>query len=96
VYFKHGEEILRQTARAAGKDWDTLPVDVRFMLSRLAFNAGLGRAKSELVETLKGVDRLARNPKEACKGRTHARRCATLHGAQGVHLSEKVFGVTPQ
>jgi len=95
VYLKHGEEVLRQAAKAGGKDWDPLAVDVRFMLSRLAFNAGLGRAKSELAEILKGVDRLARSAKEPCKGRTHARRCATLHAAQGVHLSLKVFGVTP-
>jgi hypothetical protein len=96
VYLKHCEEVLRETAKAAGKDWDTLSVDVRFMLSRLAFNAGLGRAKSELAKTLKGADPLGRNAKEPCKGRKHARRCATLHGAQGVHLSEKVFGVTPK
>lgn len=95
VYLKHGEEVLRETAKAAGKDWDALSVDVRFMLSRLAFNAGLGRAKKELESTLKGTDPLGRDAKEPCKGRKHARRCATLHGAQGVHLSDKVFGITP-
>jgi WXG100 family type VII secretion target len=91
VYLKHDEEVLRQEAAKNGKDFDKLPVETRFALTRLAFNAGLGRAKKNLLEALDGQDILVHTSKK----KEGPQRKATIHTAQAMHLSETIFGVTP-
>jgi hypothetical protein len=73
VYLKHGEIVLREAARKAGSDFDRLPIEVRFMLVRRAFNAGHGRAREELTATLAGRDVLVRDPKVRCTASARTR-----------------------
>jgi subtilisin family serine protease len=90
VNLKHGEVVLGEAAREEGADLDQLMIEVRFALVRLAFNAGLGRARKNLREALNGEDILVRRPpKEA-----GPQRRATVHAARAIHLSETVFGVS--
>ncbi len=91
VYLKHGEEVLRAAAKRAGGDFDRLPVEVRFMLSRLAFNLGHGGARAELARALNGVDVLIRTPQK----KAGPRRKATIRTAQAMHLGQLVFGAAP-
>jgi hypothetical protein len=91
VYLKHGEVVLRQAAKQSQRDFDTLPVEVRLALLRLAFNAGHGRALRNLREALEGKDVLIRKPRK----KAGPQRRATIHAARAMHLSETVFGVPP-
>jgi hypothetical protein len=88
VYLKHGEIRLRETAKKAGGNFDSLPAETRFVLTRIAFNAGHGRAFRNLNEALKGKDILIRRV-----SRWGPQRAATVHSAQAIHLSETVFRV---
>jgi hypothetical protein len=89
VYVKHGEEVLRTAAKAAGKDFDALPVEVRFALVRIAMNAGHGRALKNLTDALEGREVLIRKPMKVAG----PQRNATIHAARAMHLSKSVFGV---
>ena len=90
VYLKHGEVVLQQEAHKVGKDFDTLPVETRFALIRLAFNAGHGRAKKNLRQALEGKEMLIRKRKAGAG----PQRKATIHAARAMHLSEFIFGVS--
>lgn len=90
VYLKHGEVVLRQEAQKVGKDFDTLPVETRFALTRLAFHAGHGRAKKNLRQVLEGKEILIRKR----KARAGPQRKATIHTARAMHLSELIFGIS--
>lgn len=93
VYLKHGEEVLRAAALAAGEDFDTLSLEQRWALTRLAFNAGHGRAKKNMMETFAGGDVLI------LKGPTGPpwgpQRAATVHTARAIHLSVGKFFLAP-
>src|SRR6266545_443231 len=89
VSLKHGEVVMRAATAAAGKDFDALPVDVRFALIRLAFNAGHGRARKNLADVLNGREVLIR---KSVKDAGPQRR-ATIHAARAMHLSSSVFGI---
>jgi hypothetical protein len=92
VYLKHGEVMLQLAAKEANKDFASLPVEVRFALIRLAFNAGHARARKNLQDALEGKEILIRKPKKSAG----PQRNATIHAARAAHLSEKVFGVPPK
>jgi hypothetical protein len=92
VYVKHGEVVLREAAHKAGKEFDALPVEVRFALVRLACNAGHGRALRNLAEALSGRDVLIRKRQK----KAGPQRRATIHAARAMHLSSWIFGVTPR
>jgi hypothetical protein len=89
VYLKHGEVLLRQVATEAGKDFNKLPLETRFALIRLAFNAGHGRARKNLQQALNGKDILIRKRKT----KAGPQRKATIHAARAIHLSEHVFDI---
>lgn len=88
AYLKHGEVVLREEARRLGKDFDALSRETRYMLTRFAFNAGLGAGRAELAKALKGQDVLVR---KAAK-QAGPRRIATLRAAQAVRVGRKFFG----
>jgi len=88
VYLKHGEVVLREEAKRLNADLGRLPVEVCFMLIRLAFNAGHGAARAELAKALKGQDVLIRKPAK----KAGPRRIATLRAAQALHVGRKFFG----
>jgi hypothetical protein len=89
VYLKHGEEVLREAAAKSGHNFDLLPVEIRFTLIRLAFNAGHGRALKNLKQVLEGQDILIRKRQK----KAGPQRQATIHAAQAIHISEKVFNI---
>ncbi len=92
AYLKHGEVVLREAAQAAHGDFNALSVETRYALVRLAFNAGHGRAKTNLTEALSGKDILIRKPPK----KAGPQRRATIHVARAMRLSGHVFGVTPR
>jgi hypothetical protein len=92
VYLKHGEVVLREEARRLGGDFDRLPLEIRFMLTRVAFNMGHGAGRAELAKALRGEDVLIRKPAK----RAGPRRIATLRAAQAVHVSRRFFGPDPE
>jgi hypothetical protein len=92
VYLKHGEEVLRAAAKAAGGDFDGLPIEVRLALLRVAFQGGHGAGRKYLRSALKGDDILIRKPQK----KAGLRRKATIRAAQAMHLSQHVFGVVPK
>ena len=88
VYLKHGEEVLHQAANAVGKDFDSIPLQTRLCLLRLAFNAGQGRAKKNLLEYLqKAIPVLILRP----VAKAGPQRKATWRTAQAIHLAEVFF-----
>jgi hypothetical protein len=101
AYLKWNEITLREMAREMGGDFDALPVDVRWMLVRYAFNQGPNDVKSGPVEGagyhLRRLIKEGKNPMVTKSGRFGPQRAATVHGAaQAPHLSKEVFGVDPQ
>jgi hypothetical protein len=92
VYLKHGEIVLRQFATSINGNFDILPVETRFMLTRLAFNLGHNGANKELKLALKGRDILIRKPMK----KAGPRRIATIRAIQAIHLSNTIFGINPK
>jgi hypothetical protein len=91
VYLKHGEIVLSTGAANSGNDISLLPALVRYMLIRLAFNAGHAAALKYLQGALAGENILVWGPR-----RTGPRWSATLHAAQAIHVSQTIFGVDPK
>ncbi len=92
AYLKHGEIVLREEAESLSENFDLFNAELRFALSRLAFNAGLGRAKKNMKEFIvDGKDVLIRKPQSDAG----PQRNATIAAAQAIHLSTTVFGVVP-
>jgi len=92
VYLKHGEIILREHAQSLGGDFDSFAPEVRFALTRLAFHAGIGRAKKNMQEFIvSGKDILVRR----AKSKSGPQRKATISAAQAIHISNSIFGVVP-
>lgn len=92
VTLKYIELDLIRTAGSAGRSFVSLPIETRFALIRLAFNAGIGRARTELRAVLKGGDVLVRTPRKVAG----PQRNATIHAGRALHLSRAIFGVDPQ
>ena len=89
VYLKYGEVVLRKFAADRHGDFDALPVEVRFALTRMAFAAGPGGARSRLDSALDGKDVLVRNDAPLRIYQTD--RNATVRSAQALHLDEWIF-----
>ena len=92
VYLKYGAVRLREEASKLGRDFFKLPLETRWALIRMAFNAGVGGAIKRLIRALKGEDILVRKnfPRKAYQ----TDRNATIHTARALHLSEWIFGVS--
>ena len=95
VYLKYGEVRLRAVAKALGGDFDTLPVETRFALTRMTM-ANRVKAKERLAAALKGEDILVRN--WAAPKIYVTERNATIRAAEAMFLSGWVFGqpLTPR
>jgi len=92
VYVKLREVRLREIAAELDGDFEALPVEVRFALTRMAMAGGTEGAKPFLKNALAGKDILIR---KNIPVRIHELpRNATVRTAQAMHLSEWVFGVT--
>lgn len=91
VYLKYAELRLREDAVKAGSDFDALPVETRFALTRMSMAAGRAGAATRLYRALKGEDILVRDftPPEIYK----TDRNATIRAAQALHLSDWIFGL---
>ena len=114
VYLKDSENSVRKALHEMGGEFDFLPVEERFALTRFALNAGSGAMRKQLVEFLgltlqrgnkylhnaTGREFLGftsgtlKNGVEQFDSR-HPRRAATVHTAQAIHLSQKIFNVDP-
>ncbi|UFS71441.1 hypothetical protein LPW11_04405 [Geomonas sp. RF6] len=92
VYLKFREVRLRELAKEAGGDFDTLPLATRIALTRIAMAAGTGGATPYLKDALKGVDIFDRRAIPVRAYQT--KRNATVRTAQAMHLSDWVFGIT--
>lgn len=92
VYLKYGEVRLREEATKLGGNFDKLPLEMRWALIRMAFNAGVGGAAKRLAKALKGEDILVRKniPRKAYQ----TERNATIHTARALHISDWIFGVS--
>lgn len=93
VYLNYGEVRLRDDAKAAGGDFDALPLETRFALIRMSMAAGRAGADKRLQRALKGEDILVRNWKPAKIYQTE--RNATIRAAQALHISDWIFGNKP-
>jgi hypothetical protein len=92
VYLKHGEVVLREFAASLGDNFDQFPVEVRFALTRLAFNAGHGRARRNMEEFItEGKDVLVRKATSP----PGPQRKATIRAAQAIHISKDILGIDP-
>ncbi len=92
VYLKHGEVKLREHAESLGDDFDKFAPEIRFALTRLAFNAGHGRAKKNMKDFIKnGKDVLIRHK----KSKAGPQRKATITAAQAIHISNSIFNIVP-
>ncbi|MEV0386032.1 amidase domain-containing protein [Nonomuraea sp. NPDC050643] len=89
VCLKYGEIVLRKFAADRHRDFDALPIEVRFALTRMTFPAGRRGAQTRLALVLDGKDVLVRDwtpPR-----RKYTERNATIRAAQALHLSEWIF-----
>ena len=91
-FLKYYENRFEGWAREKGKDFKKLSKEIRFSLLRMAFNAGLGKAKSWLEKTWEEGDvvLLKRKLKEGEKKKWY-RRAATIHAIRAIYLSETRF-----
>jgi V8-like Glu-specific endopeptidase len=94
VYIKFREVRLREIAVELGGDFDKLPVETRFALTRMAMAAGTGGATGFLKDALAGNDILVR--KNIPVKIYQTQRNATVRAAQAMHLSEWIFGIKLQ
>jgi hypothetical protein len=92
VLLKYFEIRLREEAKAAGGEFDEVPVETRFFLLRLRFNPGKEKWKEVLKQALDGQDVLVRTGRDRPPWPS-IRRAATVHAARAIHLSQKVFGL---
>jgi RHS repeat-associated protein len=92
IYLKLGEIKARDVFEAHGQDFDAQPVEVRFALTRLGMNGGVGALQARINELLAGGD----IPRSGATRRSslHPYRTAVLHAARAIHLSQKVFGLS--
>ncbi|MBE7449868.1 MAG: hypothetical protein HS111_13490 [Kofleriaceae bacterium] len=96
VYQKAQEQMLRdviERERAANPRYptlDSLSAEHRLVLLRLAFNAGVGHARTLYRKLAKGGDISRRGGTQ--RDRRNAPRTAVLHTARAIHLSQHVFG----
>lgn len=90
VYIKFREVRLREIAAKLGGDFDKLPVEVRFALTRMAMAAGTGGATGFLKDALAGTDILIRRNIPVKIYQTQ--RNATVRVAQALHLADWIFG----
>jgi subtilisin family serine protease len=91
VYLKYREVNLREIATKLGGDFDSLPVETRFALTRMVMAAGEGGATPYLKDALAGKDIFVR--KNVAVEIYQTQRNATVRTAQAMHLSEWVFGI---
>jgi V8-like Glu-specific endopeptidase len=91
VYVKFYEVRLREIARERGGDFDSLPLEARFALTRMAMAAGAKGAQPRLEQALAGKDIMVRKPIKVVAYQTQ--RNATVRTAQALHLSEWIFGI---
>lgn len=92
VYLKYGEVYLHEQAVRLNGDFDSLPAEIRFALTRMTMAAGRAGATPYLASALKGQDILDRANTPAVIYQTA--RNATIRSAQALFLSEWVFGIT--
>jgi V8-like Glu-specific endopeptidase len=93
VYLKFREVRLREIARDLKGDFDRLPVETKFALTRMAMAAGTAGATPFLKAALAGKDILIRKAIPVKIYQTQ--RNATVRTAQALHLSDWIFGVRP-
>jgi V8-like Glu-specific endopeptidase len=91
VYLKFREVRLREIAAESKKNFDSLPVEIRFALTRIAMAAGTGGATPLLRDALNGKDILIRKYIPVKIYQTQ--RNATVRTAQALHLSDWIFGI---
>lgn len=91
VYLKFREVRLREIAKDLKGDFDKLPVDVRFALTRMAMAAGTAGTTPALKDALDGKDIMVRKAIPVKIYQT--KRNATVRTAQAMHLSEWIFGI---
>jgi len=90
VYLKFREVRLREIAKDLKGDFDTLPRETRFALTRMAMAAGTAGATPFLRDALAGQDIMVRKAVPVKIFQTQ--RNATVRAAQALHLSEWIFG----
>ena len=90
VYVKFREVRLREVAAELKGDFDHLPLETRFALTRMAMAAGTAGVTPLLRDALAGKDILIRKaiPVEIYQ----TQRNATVRTAQAIHLSDWIFG----
>ena len=93
VYVKFREVRLREIAAAANKDFDRLPLETRFALTRMAMAAGTEGVRPLLEKALAGKDIMIRKAIPVAAYQTQ--RNGTVRTAQALHLSEWIFGNPP-
>ena len=86
VYLKYREIVLQEFSISLGSDFSKYSKEVRFCLMRLAFNAGLGRAKTELKRFVKE----AKSPL-IVRETGGPQRKATIKAAQAVHMDKTIL-----
>jgi Putative amidase domain len=91
VYIKFREVRLREISTELKGDFDRLPIETRFALSRMAMAAGTAGATPFLKDALAGKDIMVRKPLPVKIYQTQ--RNATVRTAQAMHLSEWIFGL---
>jgi hypothetical protein len=91
VYIKFREVRLREIAKELKGDFDSLPVETRFALTRMAMAAGTAGTTPALKDALAGKDILIRKAIPVKIYQT--KRNATVRAAQAMHLSEWIFGI---
>ena len=93
AYLKFGEIKVREhMAGKYGVQFDELPVELRFALTRYAMNAGIGAAKGQIDKLLEGKDIVQRSGPRSVQ---RPLRTAFIHTARAIHLSKKFFNVQP-
>jgi len=92
VYLKYREVNLREIATKLNGDFDSLPVETRFALTRMVMAAGEGGATPYLKDALAGKDIFVR--KNVAVEIYQTQRNATVRTAQAMHLSEWIFGIS--
>jgi hypothetical protein len=91
VYIKFREVRLREISTELKGDFDRLPIETRFALTRMAMAAGTAGATPFLKDALAGKDVMVRKPLPVKIYQTQ--RNATVRTAQAMHLSEWIFGL---
>jgi len=90
-YLKHKQDTVKTILKNEGVEFEKLPEELQFFLTRLKFNPGRVNIKALIRNIKAGKDPLQHNLRTEGRSKTRPIQGATITAAQGLHISKKFF-----